>query len=96
MIGLVHDCLTQEDPIDWASIGIKVSIIERPNNFKGDEILLELPNKDYISDTNNNTDNFLVLISEKDDSVIMPRYYEYIAKKIGEKRRSKGNITIIL
>ena len=93
VIGLIHDCLLKEDKIDWSRLGIKVSIVERPNNYKGDEILVELPNKEFISDVNNNTDKFLVLISKDDQTVIMPEYYKYLAKKIEENRTSIGNET---
>ena len=71
-----------ENEFAWEKLGMKIQIEERPKNHKGDEIVVDLPDRNFIKNENNNTEGYLVLVSDKDDNVIMPKYYDFIQDKI--------------
>ena len=67
---------------------MRIQFTERPMNHKGSQVTVALPTKEYIIEAP--TDNFLVLISQDTERVIMPQFITYIISKIMKERREKG------
>ena len=70
--------------IDWEKLGIKIDITDRPLNHRGDQITITLPDKKYIMEEP--TDNYLVLISNDGENVIMPQFLTYVINAIKSTR----------
>ena len=68
----------------------KVKQTKRDNNIKPGYMEISLPNMETI--LNENTDGYLVLVAEDKTNVIMPKYFEYMVKKL-DKIEPKGKIT---
>ena len=84
----IKACISEDGNFDWDKIGIKIGMNKRPNHHKGDEIVIELPDMDFIKKDENDTTGFLVLVSK--ENVIMPRYYDYIIGRMNAMRKDKG------
>ena len=92
-VQIIKACLFDKEDIDWTKLGIKIGVNKRPNNHKGDEIEITLPDAGFIKNNENDTTGYLVLISAQMKNgfeVIMPRYFDYIFNKIMEQRKNKG------
>ena len=69
-------------------MGLKIQIIERPMNHRGSQVMVTLPSKEYV--INASTDNFLVLIAQDSERIIMPQFLTYIISMIQKERKEKG------
>ena len=69
-------------------MGLKIHITERPMNHRGSQVTVTLPTKEHIIEAA--TDNFLVLISQDNERIIMPQFITYIISIIQKGRKEKG------
>ena len=84
IVKLIDGAFRNNDEIDGI---FKVKKIKRENSVKPSFIEISLPNMETI--LKENTDGFLVLVAEDKANVIMPKYYEYMVKKL-DKTEPKG------
>ena len=57
-------------------------------NHKGSQVTITLPSKEYV--INAPTENFLVLIAQDNERIIMPQFLTYVISMIQKGRKSKG------
>ena len=74
--------------MDWDKAGVKIQITERPMNHKGSQVTVTLPTKEHIIEAE--TENFLVLIAQDNERIIMPQFLTYVISKIQKERKEKG------
>ena len=70
--------------INWEELGMEINITDRPLNHRGDQVTITLPNRKYIMEKP--TDNYLVLISNDGENVIMPQFLTYVINAIKSAR----------
>ena len=87
LIKAIHSC-KENGGSDMERIGIMMEENERPNNHRGNEINVILPDKDFIIDAD--TGRFLVLIAKDKKDVIMPKYLSYVKMKVEEMHKESG------
>lgn len=75
--------------MDWEQMGLQIKITDRPMNHRGSQVTVTLPTKEYIIKAS--TENFLVLISQDNERIIMPQFITYIISSIQKERKKKGN-----
>lgn len=89
-VQVIKACITDDEEYDWGKVGIKIGKNERPRHHKGDEIVIELPDMEFVKKDENDTSGYLVSVSE--ENVVMPRYYDFITSKLNAFRGEKGKI----
>lgn len=87
LIRAIH-CCQQTEKANWEGLGISIKANPRPQNIKGPETNVILPNKDYI--INARTGNYLVLIAKDKRNVIMPKYLDFVKEKIEQIHKENG------